>query len=163
MKKYIFAILLAVVVWSCAPSVYNLYEKHKADPNLEHTQISGEVLNVGSFLIPKKEKAALRLLKSIKSVDIVSYDEQKSAEFHKEFLNSLKNGGYKKIVKKDATFYVKRRLGTVKEFHTFNKKNGELTIFSVNGSFSVFDLDKAYRLIKKQQRMKGFLKDLRVE
>ncbi len=154
-------LFLLILVGCSTPSVYNLYETHKSDPNLEHTQISGELLNLGSFLIPRSEKASLRLLKAVSSVDIVEYDSHKSAEFHKQFLHSLNKGGYKKIEREGQTFYVKKRLTKVKEFHTFTEHNGILTVFSVNGNFSVFDLEKAYRLIKKQRNLKSFMNNLR--
>ncbi len=163
MKRFYFYGLLLLILASCTtPNVYNIYKNHNADPNFTHTQLSGEVVALGSFLIPKKDKATKRILQGIKSVDIIQYNTVKSTDFSKEFFHSLQ-GAYQKIEKNGQTFYIKRKLGKVKEFHTFTESRGVLSIFSVNGDFSIFDLEKAYRLIKKQQSLKGFMKKLQAK
>ncbi len=158
MMKSIVTFLLFVVLAGCSPSVYQVYEKYSDDPDFEKMQVDNEVFKLANLFIPSKEKAAKRLLESIVSAEIINYSGDKKSTFQKEVLSSLKSNGYKEISEeKGVTLFAKRRLGNVKEFHALRYDNkGKITVFSVKGNFSVLDIAKVYKLIKKQEKIKGF-------
>lgn len=162
MRKIAFIFFTLIILSSCAPSVYKLYDKYEQDPNFEQTKISGELLQIASFFIPEEQKAAHSLLQSVNSVAIVHYKGKGDLGFQADVLNSLKRGGYRKVLKSKsastgASYFVKSRLGRVKEFHVLNYEDGNISLFSVDGKFSIGNLEKVYKLIKKQSRVKNFI------
>lgn len=164
MKKILTIVCTVFLLVSCAPSVYQVYDKYNQDPNFEHTKVSGELLQLASFLIPKEQKEARSLLKAVNSVDVVHYIGKNNLEFQKAILNSLDKGGYKEMLKsntmeKGATFFVKNRLGKVREFHVLNYEDGNVSVFSIDGQLSIGDLEKVYTLIKKQTRVKSLMEN----
>ncbi|PVX52031.1 uncharacterized protein DUF4252 [Balneicella halophila] len=162
MKKIIIILSVAFTLLSCAPNIYQVYDKYDEDPSLQHTKIDGKLMQLTSFMIPKDQKATRSLIKSISSVDIVSYSGENNMNFQKDILKSLKRNGYREVMKNSnpeqgTTFFVKKGLTRVREFHVLNYEDGDVSVFSVNGKFAIGDLEKAYRLIKKQEGVKDFM------
>lgn len=173
MKRFFFSFMVLCLLVACAPGVYSVYDEYKQDDNFEHTKVSGELLQLASFMIPKEQKTARTLLKAVRSVDIVNYRGEDNLVFQNSILHSLNRGGYREMLKnnsqaKGTTFFVKNRLGRVREFHVLNYEGGNVSVLSIDGRFSIGDLESVYNLVKKQTRIKDFienfdLKDLRSE
>lgn len=162
MRRSLFILIATFLFASCAPGVYGVYDKYKQDPNFEHTKFSGELLQLASFLIPKEQNTARTLLRAVSSVDIVNYKGKDNLGFQKAILHSLNRGGYKEIIKsnsqeKGTTFFVKKGLTRVREFHVLNYEGGNVSVFSIDGRFSIGDLESIYNLVKKQKNIKNFI------
>lgn len=162
MKRILIIFLIVLAFAGCAPGIYQVYNQYDNDPNFEHTKISGELIQLASFLVPKEQKNTRNLLKSVNSVDIVHYTGKENLDFQKSILRSLKRGGYREILKNNkkeegTTFFVKKGLSRVKEFHVLNYLGGNVSVFSIDGRFSIFDIEKVYRLIKKQESVKELI------
>lgn len=162
MKRFFFSSMVLLLLLACTPGVYSVYDKYKQDPNFGHTKFSGELLQLASFMVPKEQKATRTLLKAVRSVDIVNYTGKDNLGFQGAILHSLKKGGYKEVLKnnskeKGTIFFVKKGLTRVREFHVLNYKGGNVSVFSIDGRFSIGDLESIYNLVKKQKNIKDFI------
>ncbi len=164
--RRVFLFLMVIVAFSsCSPNIYKVYEKYEEDPNFEQTNVDVSLLKLGGLFVSKEQKSIKSLLNAINSVKIVQYDGGENRAFQKAVLRSLQSGGYREVLEgkaaaKDAKFFIKKGLTNVREFHVLNYKDGAISVFSINGKFNVWDLEKVYKLIKKQQNMSGLIKNL---
>ncbi len=164
MRVLLFAIVV-VLFSSCSPNIYKVYEKYEQDPNFEQTKLDVSLLQLGGLFVSKDQKSVRSLLKAINSVDIVQYKGGENTVFQKEVLRSLKSGNYREVLEdkttiEDAKFFIKKGLTNVKEFHVLNYEKGDVYLVSIDGKFNMWDLEKVYKLIKKQQNMSGIIKNI---
>lgn len=162
MRKTILIAFLASFLASCAPNIYQVYEQYRQDPKFEHTKVDGSLLQLGSFLISDEQKEIRSLLESINTIDIVNYKGNDNFAFQNAILKSLKASGYREVLKDKkaemgATFFVKKGLTRVREFHVLNYEGGNVSVFSINGKFNIFNLEKIYKLVKKQDKMRNLI------
>lgn len=162
MKKFIIILFVIIFFSSCTPNIYQVYDKYKQGTNFEHTKIDGSLIQLASLMIPKDEKESYAVLNAINSVDIVHYKGKDDLRFQKEILKSLKKAGYRELKNKQETeqnisIFVKKGLTRVREFHVLSYEEGNVSVFSIEGKFSISDLEKAYKLIKKHKGVKRFI------
>lgn len=165
MKKWYFILCIGILIMSCVPKVYRVYDKYEHEKEFHRSKISGEILGLTTLFMGDENMEIKNLLNSIKDIEVVTYSGMKTSAFDKDVRASFRGLGYKEVLQSkgnnsDLQFFVKKGIRKVRAFYAIGKDEDAVSVYAIRGTFHYTDLERAFAKLKGNPKARKLYKEI---